>query len=77
MKSNQKKPARRPETYSERDDARPLIQAILLGVGLAVALTAAAAMANQDLETKMSDPVWTDKMNTLTPKDRQSAQPHP
>ncbi|MEP3048339.1 MAG: hypothetical protein ABJL55_23495 [Roseibium sp.] len=46
---------KRSETSLEMRDARPLIQAIFLGLILAVALTVAAAMANQDLPIKTKE----------------------
>ncbi|MEP3430978.1 MAG: hypothetical protein ABJN98_20000 [Roseibium sp.] len=70
------KPARRSETNTELQDARPLIQAVCLGLALAVALTAAAAMANQDLETMTNELKDVGQVKTTAPTEARPSAPH-
>ena len=57
---------------SELRDAKPLLQAIFLGMTLAVGLVVAAAMANSDAENAIESGVPAIEQ-TLPPGDRQPA----
>ncbi|WP_305987225.1 hypothetical protein [Roseibium sp. MMSF_3544] len=59
---------------SDLRDAKPLLQAIFLGMVLAVALVAAATMANSDAEAEINS--QKPGIEHSQPSDRPSNNPH-